>query len=715
MEKKILKIKGMGCTSCALRIENALKKLNGIKEVQVNFVEEKALLKYDPQITNLEKIVEKIRETGYDASFEEKEEEGEGKLKKLKQKIIISFLSGIFLFLISMFGRNLFLEFFIATPLLFYVSSGIFKNSLRSILKRRLNMEVMYSIGIGSSYISSLLSTLKILPENYVFYDGVFFLSGFLLLGKFLEGFARKKTAESIKKLIEENPKEVRVLKNGEELNLKIEEVHAGDMILVKPGEKIPLDGIIMEGESYVDEKMVTGEPIPVFKKRGDKVIGGTINRNGFLKIKVEKEFKDTFMSYIIKLVEEAINSKPGIQRIMDKVLYYFIPAIFIIALLSCIYWIIMGERFLAFLSFISVLVIACPCAFGLATPLAITIGIGKGAQNGILIRNGDVIETLKDITVFVFDKTGTLTKGEPFVRKIITYGLNEEELLFYAGSVLKNSEHPLAKSVHKYIKELKIRLIDAEEFEEISGKGVKGKIFENEVIIGNKNFLIQKGVEFDEKVEKDLKVFEEEAKSNLIVSINKKVKGIIAISDEIKEEAIYVIKELKRMKKKVFMITGDNRKSAENIARKLKIDDFYAEVLPDQKLEKIRELKKKGEVVAFVGDGINDAPALAEAHIGIAMGNGTDVAIETGDIVIVRNSLHDIIRAIRLSEKVFLKIKTNLFWALIYNVILIPFAAGFFYIIFKIPFKPEWSGFAMAFSSFSVVINSLLLKRIKL
>lgn len=713
--KKILKIKGMGCTSCALRIENSVKKLKGVKEIQVNFIEEKALLRYDPEIISLEKVIEKIREIGYDASIEEKEEDDEGRLKKLKRKIIISFLSGIFLLLLGVFKSSLFLEFILATPFLLYVSSDIFKNAISAILKKRLNIEVMYSIGIGSSYISSFLSTLKILPPNYVFYDGVFFLSGFLLLGKFLEKFARKRTFESIKKLIEATPKEARVLNNGKELRLKIEDVRIGDIILVKPGEKIPVDGIVVDGESYVDEKMVTGEPIPVFKKRGDNVIGGTINSNGILKIKVQREFKDAFISYIIRVTQEAINSKPKIQKMMDKVINYFVPSIFIIALLSYIYWMIMGEKFIAFLSFISVLVIACPCAFGLATPLAITIGIGKGAQNGILIRNGDAIETLKDITAFIFDKTGTLTKGEPSVSKIITYGLNEKDLLFYAGSVLKNSEHPIAKSIYEYIKEIKIGLDDAEEFEEISGKGVRGKVSGNEIIVGNKNFLIQNGVEIDEKIERDLKLLEGEAKSNLIISINKEVKGIVAVSDEIKEEAIYVIEELKKMKKKIFMITGDNRSSAEAIAKRLKIDNFYAEVLPDQKLEKIRELKKKGEIVAFVGDGINDAPAIAEAHVGIAMGKGKEVIIETGDIVIVNDSLYDIIRGIKLANKTFSKIKTNLFWALIYNIILIPFAAGFFYTLFKIPFRPEWSSFAMAFSSFSVVMNSLFLKRVRL
>lgn len=712
--KEILKIKGMGCASCALRIENSLKKLNGIKEIKVNFLQEKAILKYDPEIVNLENIIEKIRDIGYDAMKEDNEEK-EYEIKNLKRKFIISFVTG-FVFLFFYFIKlNLWLEFFIATPLLFYISSSIFKKSFKSIFKKELNMEIMYSIGIGSSYISSFLSTLGVLPENYVFYEATFFLTGFLLLGRFFERFARKKTGELIKKLIEASPKEARILKNGKELKLKIEDVHIGDIVLVKPGEKIPVDGIIIDGEGYIDEKMLTGEPIPVFKRKGEKVIGGTLNLNGFLKIKSIKEINETFISSIIRLIEEAINSKSRIQRIIDKVLYYFIPSIFTIALLSYIYWMIMGEKFIAFTSFISVLVIACPCAFGLATPLAITIGVGKGAQNAILIKNGEAIEILNKVTAFIFDKTGTLTKGTPLVSDVISYNLSKKEFLFYSGSILKNSEHPLAKAFIEYIRDLKIELTDPEKFEEVSGKGLKGKIFGNEIIIGNRNFMIDNEIVIYGEVEKDLKSFENEGKSNLIVSINKKIEGIIAISDEIREDAIYIIKELKKRKKKVFMITGDTRKSAEVVAKRLNVDDFYAEVLPDQKLEKIRELKRKGEIVAFVGDGINDAPSIAEAHIGIAMGKGMDVAIEAADVILAGNNLRDIIKLINLSKKTFSKIKTNLFWALIYNIILVPFAAGFFYALFKIPFRPEWSSFAMAFSSFSVVMNSLLLKRVKL
>ncbi len=720
MEKKeILKIKGMGCTSCALRIENTLKKLKGVKEIQVNFLEGKALLKYDSGVITLEKIIEKIKEAGYDAiEFKNEKLEEEKEIETLKKKFITGFISGFILLILSYTKflkpeQNLLFQFLIATPCLFYISSSIFKNAFKSIFKKRLNMDVMYSIGIGSAYISSLLSTLKILPENYVFYEATSFLAGFLLLGKFLERIAMRKTRRRVQKLIEMSVKEVTVLKDGEEKKLKIEDVIPGDIFLVKPGEKIPLDGIIIDGESFVDESMIRGEPLPTFKEKGDDVIGGTINKSGVLKIKATKGIKDAYISSIIKLVQEAINSKPPIQKVMDKILIYFIPSILTFAFFSYIYWLIIGEKLTAFISFISVLVIACPCAFGLATPLAITLGIGKGAQNGILIKNGDAIEILGKVTAFIFDKTGTLTKGIPSLNKIILYDIENEELLFYSGSILKNSNHPLAKAVIDHLKDLKIKLEDPEEFEEVIGKGLKGKVFKKEIMIGKEDFLLENGVEFSRDIKAKLKKLEEEGKTFLIISIGKKIKGIIEISDEIREEAALTVMELKKKGKKVFMITGDNERNAEEVAKKLGIDNFFSKVLPHQKLEIVKKIKEK-EVVCFIGDGINDAPALVEADIGIAMGRGQDVAIESADIILTRDNLYDIIRAINLSNKIFSKIKTNLFWALIYNIILIPFAAGFFYFLFKLPMRPEWSALAMALSSFSVVMNSILLEKYK-
>ncbi|MEO0255433.1 MAG: heavy metal translocating P-type ATPase [candidate division WOR-3 bacterium] len=452
-----------------------------------------------------------------------------------------------------------------------------------------------------------------------------------------------------------------------------------------------------------------------------DEVIGGTINQNGYLKIKVTKDFKETFLSQVIKLVEEAQYTKPQVQKLADRIVTYFIPVVLIIAISSYIFWRFFGNAnimppsLFAFISLISVLVIACPCAFGLATPTAITAGIGKGAELGILIRNGEALETLKKINTIIFDKTGTLTKGKPEVESVITFNnIKEEELILYAASAEKNSEHPLAKAILNYAEKIKINLIEPEKFESFPGKGIRAIIKGKEVYIGNKNFLREIKIEINKQIEKEIEKLEEEAKTLLLVAIDGKLKGIISVSDRIKENAKEIISYLKKKKKKVYMITGDTKKSGEAVARKLSIDNVIAEVLPHEKREKVKELQKKGEIVAFIGDGINDSPALTQADVGIALGSGTDIAIESGDIVLLRDDLRDVIIAMELSIKTLNKIKQNIFWALIYNLILIPFAAGLFYLLFRVPFRPEWSAAAMALSSISVVTNSLLLKKYK-
>lgn len=728
MEKKEkIKIEGMTCAACVRAIENSVKRLEGIKEVHVNLATETALLKYDPEKINLGDVAKKIEDVGYKVV---KQEEEKG-TRELKNKVITGFSVGIILLFMgySSFLKIpldklpffLWIQFSIATPALLYIAIPVFRKALKSLLNKNLNMDVMYSMGIGSAYLSSFLATIKVLPEEYVFYEASVLLAAFLMLGRLLENIAKGKTSSAIKKLAQLQAKDATLLKDGKEIKVALENIKVNDIVLVKPGEKIPVDGEILEGESYIDESMVTGEPIPNLKKRGNKVIGGTVNKNGFLKIKAEKVGKDTFLAQVIKMVESAMSSRPKIQKVADKIVAYFIPVVLLIATGSYIFWAffgnpeIMSPKLFAFISFISVLVIACPCAFGLATPTAITVGMGKGAENGILIRNGEILEISRKLTAFVFDKTGTLTEGKPEVQDVKGYQIKEGDLVFYTASCEKNSSHPLADAIIRYAKGLRINLKDTEKFEEISGKGTRCRLEGKEIIVGKKKFMEENEIKIDKKAERDIENFEMQGKTVICVSIDKKLKGLITISDKIKKNAKEIIEEFKRKGKKIIMITGDSKKTAENVAKKIGIDEVIAEVLPQDKAKKVKELKKKGEKVAFVGDGINDAPALAEADVGIAIGSGTDIAIETGDIILVRNDLKDLVRAINLSEKTFSKIKQNIFWALFYNTILIPFAAGLFYALFKIPFRPEWAAGAMAFSSVSVVTNSLLLKRHKI
>lgn len=727
-KKEKLKIDGMTCASCVRTIENSVKRLEGIKSVYVNLATETASIEYEPEKIDIKRIIKTIEDTGYRVL---KREEGHEKyLKELKKRVIAGFAGGlallfmgyshIFRIHLENFPFFLWIQFLLATPLLIYVATPIFKRAFKSLIKRNLNMDVMYAMGIGSAYASSFLATINVLPREYVFYEAALLLAGFLMLGRFLETKAKGKTSEAIKRLTELQAKFARVLKNGEEKEIPLEEVKAGNLILVKPGEKIPVDGSVIEGESYVDEAMVTGEPVPNLKTKGEKVIGGTINKSGILKIRAEKVGKDTFLAQVIRMVESAMSSKPPIQRVADKIVEYFIPAVLLIATGSYIFWAffgnpeIMSPRLFAFISFISVLVIACPCAFGLATPTAVVVGMGKGAEMGILIKNGEALEISRKISVVIFDKTGTLTKGKPEVQKVITYGMDKKELLSLAGSLEKNSEHPLAKAVFENAKNLDNEFKEVKNFEEIAGKGVRGIIQDKWILIGKREFLEETGIKIDKDVKRDMEKLESEAKTCLLVAIEGKVKGIIGVSDTIKEGAREALENLKKMGKKIFMITGDSRKTARAIADKLGIDEVIAEVLPEEKARKVKEIREKGERVAFVGDGINDAPALAEADLGIAIGQGTDIAIESAEIVLVKNDLMDVVRVMKLSNKTFLKIKQNIFWALFYNIILIPFAAGLFYALFKIPFRPEWAAGAMALSSFSVVTNSLLLKRYK-
>jgi len=824
-EKAVLKIGGMTCASCVKTIENSLLKLDGIVEVNIDLAGEKAHVIYNPNIATQDDIKRTIEETGYQFLGVEGEEREdfekitrEKDLKVKRNQIIVGFATGIFLMILMYIPINLpfpvaYLMLFISTPVFIYISHPIFTAAYRSLKNKSLNMDVMYSMGIGVAFVASLLATFDfILSSRFLFYETAIFLATFLTMGRYLETKAKGKTSEAIKKLISLQPKTAGVLKPKnidieilyfrdcpnynksveqiknalkelnisvsiklkevtkenfkdysfygsptilvnkrdiegisklfgcriynynnknfgyppkdmliskllsifEEQEISIEDVAINDILIVKAGEKIPVDGEVIDGESYVDESMITGESIPVLKGNDDKVIGGTINKNSVIRFKTIKIGRDTMLSQIIKLVEEAQNSKPPIQRIADKAVNYFIPIVLTIAIFSFVVWyLILGNSFLfALTNLISVLVIACPCALGLATPTAVTVGVGRGAELGVLIKNGEALERSEKLTTIIFDKTGTLTKGKPEVTDIIGIGIENRILLKFTASVEKNSKHPLAEAIVKKSVENEINLLGSENFNTFRGKGVTAKVEGKEVLIGNRILLKEKNVSLPESVEKNIFQLENEGKTVTLIAFNNKMVGIIAITDTLKETTKDAIKEFKDMKFNIFMITGDNIRTAKAIAKQVGIENVLAEVLPQDKAREVKELQEKGEVVAFVGDGINDAPALAQADVGIAIGSGTDVAIESGDIVLIKDNLLDAVAAIQLSKKVISRIKQNIFWAFAYNTALIPVAAGVLYPFFGITFRPEFAGLAMAMSSVTVVSLSLMLKK---
>jgi len=574
-------------------------------------------------------------------------------------------------------------------------------------------MDVMYSLGMGVAYISALLVTLGLLPMNFMFYDTTIMLATLLTLGRYLEERAKGRTSEAIKKLMGLQVKTAKVIRNNEELEIPIENVIVGDILLIRPGEKIAVDGTVFEGDSYVDESMITGEPIPNPKKKGDSVIGGTINKNGILKITAEKIGKDTVLSQIIQLVKNAQISKPDIQNLADKAVSYFIPVVFTIALISSLYWFFNGGILLAVTTFISVMVIACPCALGLATPTAITVGVGRGAELGILIKDSKVFDVAGNLKCMIFDKTGTITKGEPEVDEIIS-DYSKEEVLLIAGTLEKNSEHPLALAILKKAEELNISLSEPEKFESITGMGIIGTLKDLRVLIGNRRLMEENNISINEEYNKEISRLEENAKTVIIVGVENKILGIIAISDKIKENAKITVQNLREIGIESYMVTGDNEKTAKVIGKEVGIleNHVFSNVLPEKKAEIVKSIKENaGGYVEFIGDGINDAPALSTADVGIAVGSGTDIAIESGEVVLMNDDLKYVTGFVKLSKRVLKQIKLNLFWAFAYNSILIPVAAGALY-SYNIRFEPELAAFAMTLSSITIIGLSLLLKR---
>jgi Cu+-exporting ATPase len=722
-ERVTLKIGEMTCATCVKTIENSFKRLDGIISVNVNLGAEKAYVTYNPKMTTVAEMKRAIEEAGYQYLGVEGEETEdlekvarEKDLGEKRNRFIVGFAVGIPLMILMYVPVAESMAYFmlvVSAPAFIYVSHPIFSAAYRSLKNRNLNMDVMYSMGIGVAFVSSILGTFEfILSREFLFYDTAVILASFLTIGRYMEARAKGKTSEAIKKLMGLQPKTATVIRDDHDIEIPIEDVQIDDIVVVKPGEKIPVDGEVVDGESYVDESMITGEPIPVLKRKGDDVVGGTLNKNSVIKFRATKIGSDTVLSQIIKLVEDAQGSKPPVQRIADKAVSYFIPTVLTIAILSFAMWyLILGNTLLfALIALISVLVIACPCALGLATPTAVTVGIGRGAELGVLIKKGEALEISEKLTTIVFDKTGTLTKGKPEVTDIIGSGIENRELLRLAASVEKNSQHPLAEAIVRKAQEEGIELAASEGFDTFGGKGVTAKVGRKEVLIGNRILFSERNISY-QNVEEKIVHLEEEGNTVILIALDNEIGGIIAIADTLKERTKDAVKEFKNMKFTVVMITGDNARTAHAIAKQIGIENVLAEVLPQDKADEVKKLQERGEVVAFVGDGINDAPALAQADVGIAIGSGTDVAIESGEIVLIKDDLMDAVAAVQLSKKVMSRIKQNLFWAFAYNTALIPVAAGILYPFFGITFKPELAGLAMAMSSVTVVTLSLMLK----
>jgi len=702
---KVFQIKGMHCASCASIIDNKLSKLDGIKKININFATEKADISFDLDKINLEKMNNEIEKLGYFLS--EKNDNKDEEFKIMKIKVMFGFPLAIIVFLVmieNIIFKNLPMEklnlglMVLATMVFFWMGKPFIKGIINFIRYGAANMDTLIGIGTGTAYFYSIFNL-----NNQTFFDVTISVIGFVTLGKYLEAKSKLKTGEAIKKLLGLQSKTAIIIKNNLEIEIPINEVKIGDILIVKPGSKIPVDGIIVKGYSTIDESMISGESIPVDKKIGDLVIGATINKQGNFQFRATKIGEETVLSQIIKTVEKASNSKAPIQSLADKISSVFVPIVLIISVFSFGLWLILGQNLsMAILSMVGVLVIACPCALGLATPTAIIVGIGKGAEKGILIKDAESLQKLSEINTVVMDKTGTITKGQPQVTDIVSMSkdYDEKEILKYAASVEKLSEHPLAKTIVEKAKKLEIKLLECDNFESKEGVGVEG-------LVNKKIVLIKKFDGDDELIN--------QGKTVVAIEIDKKIVGKIGMSDTIKDEAIEAIERIHKQGIRVIMLTGDNKKAAEFIGKQVGVDEIMAEVLPQEKALKIKELQDQGEKVAMVGDGINDAPALVQAEVGIAMATGTDIAIESAGIALLGGDIKKISQSIELAKVTMKTIKQNLFWAFIYNVIGIPVAAGLLYPFLGITLSPIFAGLAMSFSSVSVVGNSLRLKTKKI
>ncbi len=734
--KMLLHLMGMESPHCALIIEKALRKIPGIKNAAVNYSLEKAEFEYDKAKIDFTKIRKAIVDAGYDAELLELEEEvdkekisREKEIDGLKQRLYWSALLTVPVLILSLpmmldgvmkisypavLENNAWMLELLFTSVIILINRELFVRGVKGLLRLMPGMDSLVALGVGTAYVYSVLVGFGFVA-GAAYYETASLLLTFIILGKYLEAIAKGKTSEAIKRLVGLQPKTALVVRNRQEIEIPIKEVLVWDIVIVKPGGKIPVDGIVLDGESSVDESMISGESLPAHKTKGDVVLGATINKTGSFRFKATKVGSDTMLAQIIKLVEDAQGSKAPIQRIADTVAGYFVEIVIALALLSFGYWFfIAGEPFVFALTIlVSTLIIACPCAMGLATPTAVMIGTGKGAENGILFKDAESLEMLHKADIIVFDKTGTITKGEPVVTDIVPLGkkMKIADILSFAASAESKSEHFLADAIVKSAKSKKAGMIEPESFEAIPGRGIRCKVDGREVIIGNPELMGKEKIEISESAAKIIYELEESGKTVVIVAIDGEASGLIAIADTMKEHVRETILRLNEMKIETAMITGDNERTARAIAKQAGIERVLAHVLPEDKANEVKRLQRNGQKVVFVGDGINDAPALAQADIGIAIGSGTDVAIESGEVVLVKSDIRDIVSAIELSGYSMGKIKQNLFWAFLYNSIGIPIAMGILYPFYGFLLSPVIAGAAMAFSSVSVVSNSLMMR----
>ncbi len=740
MEVKTFKVYGMTCSACASRVERVTRKLEGVKDASVNFATEKLTVTVEKNKISYEKLKTTIDKAGYRLVEEinlKTETKEVSESRRLFNRFIISLVFTVPLLIISMghmIGMpllsiinpkinplNFALVQFVLTLIVMITGYKFYKIGIKNLFKLAPNMDSLISVSTLAAFIYGIFAIYKIIigdnPHDYamhLYFESIATILTLITLGKYLEAVSKGKTSEAIKKLMGLAPKVATVIRDNKEMQVSIEDVEISDIVIVKPGEKIPVDGEVIEGITSVDESMLTGESIPVEKVTGSTVIGASINKNGFIKYKATKVGQDTALAQIIKLVEDAQGSKAPIAKIADVMSAYFVPVVISLAIISSVSWLIAGESFIFSLTiFISVLVIACPCALGLATPTAIMVGTGKGAENGILIKGGEALETTHKIDTIVFDKTGTITEGKPKVTDIITNSISEEELLILAASSEKGSEHPLGEAILNEGRNKNLKLKKIDKFNAIAGQGIDVIIENKNILLGNRKLMIDQNIDitiFNDKVE-DLS---NQGKTPMYIAINKEIKGIIAVADVVKVSSKKAIETLHKMGIKTVMITGDNENTAKAIAKEVGIDNVLAEVLPEDKAKSIKKLQDENKKVAMVGDGINDAPALAKADIGIAIGSGSDVAIESADIVLIRSDLMDVSNAIKLSKATIRNIKQNLFWAFAYNVLGIPVAMGVLHIFGGPLLNPMIAAAAMSLSSISVLLNALRLKNFK-